>query len=147
MLAWWIETLGRTPNSRRIARGVMAITCAGLAAFNFFYLPNREIRECGNDSFRQTAAEINHIVGRDEPLYSYYIGPEPAPLIFYLDRNAPPIQGKLGDAPPGYVIIPAREWARHKGEALDLEPIFQSSSGAESLILLRHGKAYAKRVP
>jgi 4-amino-4-deoxy-L-arabinose transferase-like glycosyltransferase len=143
MLAWGAETLGRTPDSRRIARAATAVTCAGLAIFNFFYLPHREVRECGGDSFRQTAAQINRIVGPGEPLYSYDIGEEPAPLIFYLDRDAPPIQGKLGDAPPGYVIIPAREWARHKSEALDLEPVYQSSSGAERLILLRHGKAYA----
>ncbi|HJU27531.1 MAG TPA: phospholipid carrier-dependent glycosyltransferase [Candidatus Binataceae bacterium] len=145
MLAWWVEAIGRRLDSRNVARAMTAIMCAGLAAFNFFYLPYHEVRECGHDSYRRAAEHIDRIVGRAEPLYSYGIGEEPAPLIFYLDRNAPPIRGKLGDAPPGYVIIPAREWARHKDEALDLEPIYESTSGAEKLILLRHGKAYALR--
>lgn len=145
MLAWWIERFGRRLGERHLARAITVATCLILAAFNFFYLPYHEVRECGGDSFRLAAAHIDRIVGPDEPLYSYRIGEEPAPLIFYLDRNAPPITGKLGDAPPGYVITPARVWERHKDEALDLEPIYESSSGAEKLILLRHGKVYALR--
>jgi hypothetical protein len=128
-----------------MTRAATAVTCVFLAAFNFFYLPVHEVRECGRNSFKQTAAHIDRIVGANEPLYSYDIGEEPAPLIFYLDRNAPPISGKLGDAPPGYVIIPASKWERHKDEALDLEPIYESTSGAEKLILLRRGKAFALR--
>ena len=51
--------------------------------------------------------------------------------------------GKLGDAPPGYVIVPASVWARKRGEALDLEPVLESSHGNRHLILLRRGKVYA----
>jgi hypothetical protein len=108
-------------------------------------LPYKAIKDCGSDSYRQTATEINHIVGAGEPLYSFGLGDDPAPLLFYLDRNAPQIEGKLGDAPPGYVIVPAAVWAAHKDEALDLTPVFESTTGARKLLLLRHGKTYATR--
>lgn len=142
ILAWWLGTLARTGLWGRALRAAVALTCAGLIVFNFFYLPYKEVRDCRGDSYRQTAARINRIVGPGEPLYSFGIS-EPAPLLFYLDRDAPAIEGKLGDAPPGYVIIPADVWAAQKEEALDLEPIFESSTGARKLLLLRHGKAYA----
>ena len=145
MIAWWIEGLARTSNIGRYLRAGVATTCLGLAVFNFVYLPQREVRECRGDSFKATATQINRIVGPDEPLYSFGLGDEPAPFLFYLDRDAPPIEGKLGDAPPGYVIVPADVWAKHQNEALDLEPIFESSSGGQRLVLLRHGKAYALR--
>lgn len=145
ILAWWLASLARTGLWGRILRGGVVVTCAGLVVFNFFYFPYKQVRECAGDSYRQTAAQINRIVGPAEPLYSFGLGDEPAPLLFYLDRDAPPIEGKLGDAPPGYVIIPASVWARQKGEALDLEPVFESSSGKQKLLLLRHGKAYATR--
>ena len=143
MLAWWMETIAARYCTARIARGAMALTWIALAVFNFVYLPRRQIRECGHDSYRGTAAQINRIVGADEPLFSYGLGDEPAPILFYLDRDAPPITGKLGDAPPGYVLVPADVWAQHKNEALDLAPVYQSSSGRRPLVLLRHGKAYA----
>jgi 4-amino-4-deoxy-L-arabinose transferase-like glycosyltransferase len=145
MLAWWLGRLAQTSPWGRLCRGAVALTCLGLMIFNFFYLPHKAVKDCGSDSYRQTAAEINHIVGADEPLYSFGLGDDPAPLLFYLDRNAPQIAGKLGDAPPGYVIIPAAVWAAHKDEALDLRPVFESTSGAHRLLLLRHGKTYAAR--
>jgi 4-amino-4-deoxy-L-arabinose transferase-like glycosyltransferase len=143
LLAWWLGTLARRSYSGRLVRVAVALVCAGLIVFNFFYFPLKEVRDCGGDSYRQTAAQITRVVGADEPLYSFGFGDEPATLLFYLDRDAPAIQGKLGDAPPGYVIVPATVWARYKDEALDLEPVFESSSGAEKLLLLRHGKVYA----
>jgi hypothetical protein len=142
MIAWWLEALAHTYYTGRLVRGLVAIISAGLIVVNFFYLPLRAARECASGSFKLAAAEINRIVGRDEPLYSYGLDGEPAPLLFYLDRNAPPIEGKLGDAPPGYVIVPARVWAKHRDEALDLQPVFESSSGRERLMLLRHGQIY-----
>ena len=104
-----------------------------------------EVRECAGDSPREAAMEIDRIVGGGEPLYLYGFGEEPAPLLFYLDRDAPPVGGKLGDAPPGYVIVPAQVWRQHKDEALDLTPIFQSTSGRPPIVLLRHGKALASQ--
>ncbi len=146
MLSWL--TLALTQPQMRLRRLIypaMVAMAAGAIVFNFYFLPRKALRDCGNDSFRATAAEINRIVGRDEPLYSYGLGDEPAALIFYLDRNAPPIDGKLGDAPPGYVIIPANLWQAEKDNALDLTPVFTASSGSVPLVLLRHGPALARR--
>jgi hypothetical protein len=144
MLTWWIETLeAQSPSWGRRLRGFVILLCSGLVVFNAVYLPMRQAQECAGDSVRETAREIDRIVGSDEPLYLYGFGEDPAPLLFYLDRTAPPIGGKLGDAPPGYVIIPAEVWRQHRPEALDLVPVFQSSSGRPPVILLRRGQALA----
>jgi hypothetical protein len=146
MLAWWIETLARRSRvDGRLVRGAAVICCCGLIAFNAVALPRREVRDCAQDSPRRAAMEINRIVGRDEPLYLSGFGEEPAPLLFYLDRDAPPVRGKLGDAPPGYVIVPVQIWRVHQDEALDLTPIFQAESGRPPVVLLRHGRALAIR--
>ena len=142
MLAWWVRTVVRDYYTGRILRGTVVAVGIGLILFNFFYLPKRALQQCRDGSFRRVAAQINRIVGRDEPLFSYGLDSEPAPFLFYLDRNAPPLEGKLGDAPPGYVIVPAKVWDEHKDEALDLQPVFEAPSGKEPLILLRHGKVY-----
>jgi 4-amino-4-deoxy-L-arabinose transferase-like glycosyltransferase len=144
ILAWWLQELTRG-RWGRVLRDAIALVCLALVIFNFNYIPRREVRDCGDDSFREAAAEINRIVGSDEPLYIYGLSGEPAPLLFYLDRHAPPIAGKLGDAPPGYIIVPADVWNEKKDEALDLTPVMESTSGRPRLVLLRHGKAYAIR--
>jgi hypothetical protein len=144
MLAWWVETLvaGVRVWGRRF-RGFVILLCCGLIVLNALYLPEREVQECDGDSVLGSAKEIDRIVGREEPLYLYGFSDDPAPLLFYLDRGAPLLGGKLGDAPPGYVIIPVDVWRQHLQEALDLRPIFQSSSGRQPVILLRRGKALA----
>jgi 4-amino-4-deoxy-L-arabinose transferase-like glycosyltransferase len=144
MLSWWMTALART-RPGKILRGAVAATCAILIAVNFFYLPRKEVRDCAGDSLRPAAAEINRIVGPAEPLYLFGFEDEPAPLLFYLDRTAPRITGKLGDAPPGYVIVTADAWHRLKDQALDLQPVLEATSGRPRLILLRHGKALAHR--
>ncbi len=144
ILSWWLTSLTRT-RSGRILRRAVAATCVILITINFFYLPCKEVRECAGDSMREAAAQINRVVGATEPLYLFQFEDEPAPLLFYLDRTAPRIWGKLGDAPPGYVITTAEAWDRLKGEALDLQPVLESSSGRPRLVLLRHGKALARR--
>jgi hypothetical protein len=143
-LSWWLTSIARSRHGKYLRPAVVA-TCAVLIVVNFFYLPRREVRECAGDSMREAAAQINRIVGPGEPLYLFQFQDEPAPLLFYLDRTAPRITGKLGDAPPGYVIATAEAWRRLKPQALDLEPVFESSSGHPRLVLLRHGKAYAAR--
>lgn len=153
LLAWWSSTIARSSRTRlsvrlrvlvqRLLRPALFAICAGSILFNLLYLPGKPIRDCGGDSFRTTATAINRIVGRDEPLYSYKLGDEPAALIFYLDRNAPPLDGKLGDAPPGYLIVPAAVWRRGRAGALDLTPVYESTTGRDRLILLRHGPALA----
>jgi 4-amino-4-deoxy-L-arabinose transferase-like glycosyltransferase len=144
MLTWWVETSWvRIRLWGRLLRGFVILSCCGLILFNAIYLPAHQVRECEGDSVRGAAREINRIVGKGEALYLYGFAEDPAPLLFYLDRMAPMVDGKLGDAPPGYVIIPLGVWSQHRDEALDLTPVFQSSTGRPPVILLRHGKALA----
>jgi 4-amino-4-deoxy-L-arabinose transferase-like glycosyltransferase len=146
MLVWWAQTLlAKNRLWGRRFLGFVILSCCGLIAFNGVYLPRHQLRECAGDSVRNAAQEIDRIVGSDEPLYLYGFGEDPAPLLFYLDRDAPPIGSKLGDAPPGYVLIPVEVWRQHQQEALDLTPVFHSSSGSPPVILLRRGKALAGR--
>ena len=49
---------------------------------------------------REAAAQINRVVGPGEPLYLFQFEDEPAPLLFYLNRTAPRIWGKLGHGRP-----------------------------------------------
>ena len=141
MLVWCAEMLyAKNRLWGRWFCGLVILSCCGSIAFNAVYLPRRKMWECAGDSVRDGAHEINRIVGSDEPLYLYGFGEDPAPLLFYLDRGAPPVNGKLGDAPPGYVIIPVEVWRQHRQEGLDLTPVFQSSSGRPPVILLRRGK-------
>jgi 4-amino-4-deoxy-L-arabinose transferase-like glycosyltransferase len=128
----------------RVLRGALLLACGAMIVFNFFYLPRQASRSCGADSLRAAAAEINRIVGRDEPLYSYKLGAEPATLLFYLDRTAPPIMTRLGDAPPGYVIVPRAVWQTEKDSAPAWTPVFESTSGDPRIVLLRHGAALAE---
>jgi hypothetical protein len=145
MLAWMVKAAAARMRSRA-APWIYGTLCAGLIVFNFVFIPNKEVRDCGGDSFRPAAEEIKRVVGPSEPLYLYGFWEEVAPLLFYLDRNAPELGGKLGDAPPGYIIVPAGVWAKKRGEALDLAPVLESSHGHRRLILLRRGKLYARQI-
>jgi 4-amino-4-deoxy-L-arabinose transferase-like glycosyltransferase len=144
ILSWWIASIAHSRAGKILRRAVVA-TCSILIAINFFWLPHQEARECAGDSMREAAAQINRVVGPSEPLYLYQFEDEPAPLLFYLNRTAPRIWGKLGDAPPGYVIATTADWDRLKDQALDLQPVLESSSGRPRLVLLRRGKALASR--
>ncbi|WP_304822530.1 glycosyltransferase family 39 protein [Candidatus Binatus sp.] len=144
MLAWWIRSMP-SPPWRRIATLSFATLCAALAIFNFVYIPALEVASCRNDSYRPAAEEIARVVGADEPLYLYGFKEELAPLLFYLGRDAPMLTGRLGDAPPGYIIVPASVWKKREPEALDLEPVLTSDHGSRHLVVLKHGKSYASR--
>jgi hypothetical protein len=124
-------------------RPVTMGACAAAVLFNLIYLPHKAMRECRLDSMHRAATEIDRIVGRDEPLYTYKLGDEPASLIFYLDRDAPPIATRLGDAPPGYVIAPLSVWQAEQESAPEMIPVFESKSGKPPIVLLRHGPALA----
>jgi hypothetical protein len=144
MLAWWIVTI--PPLAwRRAATWAFAVLCAALIVFNFVYIPRAEVRACADDSFRPAAEEIARVVTPADPLYLYGFQEEVAPLLFYLDRDAPVLQGRLGDAPPGYIIMPAQVWKTHQRDALDLEPVLTSEHGNRRLVLLKRGKSYAIR--
>jgi 4-amino-4-deoxy-L-arabinose transferase-like glycosyltransferase len=142
MLAWWLLRL------QRLRFGIAAVAaygaaCGAVIVFNFFYIPHHELRECAGYSYRPAAAEIAREVGPSEPLYTYGFHEELAPLLFYLDRDAPALHGKLGDAPPGYIIVPANVWRTQRADALDLQPVLTSDHGHRRLVLLRRGKALA----
>ena len=141
LLAWGANELARRSRGGQIARSVLAALCAGLMIFNFVYLPRHEVAGCTGGSFRAAATQINRTVGSDEPLYLYGFSDDPAPLLFYLDRDAPKVDGKLGDAPPGYVIVPQSAWDEHQSEALDLKPVLKVEAGDDNLLLLRRGGA------
>lgn len=142
LIAWWMERLA-IGRRGRIFRGAVAGICGVLVFFNLIYIPFKEFRDCAGSSFRQAAMQINRAVGADEPLYLYGVEGEPAPLLFYLDRDAPPLTGKLGNAPPGYVIVPQKVWVAQAGEALGLEPVLTAGHGPNALVLVRRGRSYA----
>jgi 4-amino-4-deoxy-L-arabinose transferase-like glycosyltransferase len=142
ILAWWIVTVPQ-PALRRAAIWSFAALCAGLVVFNFIYIPRAEVQSCSDDSFRPAAEEIARVVAPADPLYLYGFHEEVAPLLFYLDRDAPVLNGSLGDAPPGFIIMPASVWKTHESEALDFEPVLTSDHGNRHLVLVKRGKSYA----
>jgi 4-amino-4-deoxy-L-arabinose transferase-like glycosyltransferase len=144
MLAWWIVTISPL-ELRRAATRAFAALCAGLIVFNFIYIPRSEVRSCSDDSFRPAAEEIARVVAPADPLYLYGFQEEIAPLLFYLDRDAPVLNGRLGDAPPGFIILPAQVWKTHQREALDFEPVLTSDHGNRHVVLIKRGKSYAAR--
>jgi 4-amino-4-deoxy-L-arabinose transferase-like glycosyltransferase len=146
MLAWMVTAVSERFGGRAL-KGAYAAMCMVLIVVNLVIIPRREARECGGDSFRPAANEIAKRVASGEPIYLYGFNEEVAPLLFYLDRDAPEWSGKLGDAPPGYIIVPAGVWAKKRGEALDLEPVLESNHGNRHLILLHRGKVYASAQP
>ena len=144
MLAWLIIAIPPA-RYRAIALRTFIVICALLIVFNFAYIPRKEVATCGGDSFRPAAEEIDRVVGPGDPLYLYGFKDDLAPLLFYLDRPAPILDGRLGDAPPGYVLVPEDVWKANESQALDLEPLLTSEHGTRKVILLRHGASYASR--
>jgi 4-amino-4-deoxy-L-arabinose transferase-like glycosyltransferase len=142
MLAWWIVTVP-PPAYRRAAIWSFAALCAGIVVFNFVYIPRVGVQSCRDDSFRPAAEEIARVVAPGDPLYLYGFKEEVAPLLFYLDRDAPVLNGRLGDAPPGFIVMPAQVWKTHQSEALDFEPVLTSDHGNRHLVLVKRGKSYA----
>ena len=144
LIAWLLLRMARF-RWGVIAKWAYVATCVGLIVFNFLYIPRREMRDCADSSYRPAAEEILQVVGRDDPLYTFGFDEELSPLLFYLDRDAPVLKDKLGDAPPGYVILPLKVWKAHQSEALDLTPVLTSQHGQREIVLLRRGKTYANR--
>ncbi len=144
LLAWWIVMIPPLAY-RRAATWTFAALCACLIIFNFIYIPRAEVRACADDSFQSAAEEIARVVAPADPLYLYGFHEEVAPLLFYLDRDAPILDGRLGDAPPGFVIMPANVWKSHQAEALDFEPVLTSDHGTRHLVLIKRGKSYAEK--
>jgi|SRR5215469_6684709 len=144
MLAWWLLTIP-PHHSMRVAATAFTATGAVLIVFNFVHIPHIESASCEADSYRPVGEEVARVVEPDAPIYLFGFTDEPAPLVFYLDRGAHLLEGRLGDAPPGYVLVPESIWQQNQGTALDLEPVLTSEHGSHRLVLLRHGKSYASR--
>jgi 4-amino-4-deoxy-L-arabinose transferase-like glycosyltransferase len=142
MLAWWIVTVP-PPAWRRAVTWAFAALCSGLVVFNFIYIPRAEVRSCRDDTFRPAAEEIARVVAPADPLYLYGFQEEVAPLLFYLDRDAPVLQSRLADAPPGFIIVPAHFWKSHQRDAPEFEPVLTSDHGNRRLVLIKRGKSYA----
>lgn len=142
MIAWWFESLG-VQFWGRFASAMLAVACACMVSFNFLYIPWREQHECANQSYRAAALVIDRAVGPGEPLYAWGFTEDLAPLVFYLDRHVMPIQGRLGDAPPGYVLVPGQIWAMVRNRAPGLAPVLVAPHGRFGLVLLSHGRFYA----
>jgi len=142
LIAWWFSRLAEK-GWGRIARKAAYAVFGAMVVFNLIYVPYKEVRDCAGDQVREIATQINRAVARDEPLFLYGVDETPAPLLFYLDRQVPLLHGKLDDAPPGYVIIPADLWLHRRVEAPGLEPVLTAGAGPHALILLRRGKLYA----
>ncbi|MGH7813143.1 MAG: ArnT family glycosyltransferase [Candidatus Binataceae bacterium] len=142
MIAWWTVTLPWADYRRIAIRGLATICCAA-AAFNFFYIPHAEIQSCGGDSYRPAAREITRAIGPGAPLYLYGFHEEVAPLLFYLDRDAPILKGRLGDAPPGDIVVPRAVWKAHRDGASGLTPVLTSDHGSRHLVVVTRGKSLA----
>src|SRR5271168_1864812 len=142
ILAWWIVTIPPVAFRRAAAWGFAAL-CAGLIVFNFVYIPRAEVRTCQDDTFRPAAEEIARVVAPTDPLYLYGFHEEVAPLLFYLDRDAPVLTGRLGDAPAGFIVMPAHVWKTHQSDSPEFEPVLTSDHGNRHLVLIKRGKSYA----
>jgi 4-amino-4-deoxy-L-arabinose transferase-like glycosyltransferase len=137
-LAWWVQRIG-SRYGRSLIEGGFAAACVAVAVFNFFFIPHQERSECKHYTYRATAADIRRLVGPSQPLYAAgFVDEDFAPLLFYLDRDAPFISTDLAKAPPGYIIVPGDLWAAHKNDAKGFEPLMQSSEGRRKPVLLRH---------
>jgi len=144
LLAWWVESWDRWKWGGYL-RTTYVVAVLGLVVFNFGYIPEREVRACANLTYRPAADEIRRVLTPGDTLYLYGFKEELAPLQFYLRRNVVRLQGRLGDAAGGYVLMPADAWERSRHDALDFEPVLTSTYGNRKLVLVRRGKTYAHR--
>jgi 4-amino-4-deoxy-L-arabinose transferase-like glycosyltransferase len=141
---WWDSTWGHWSVGSYL-RTAYVVAALGLVVFNFGYIPEREVRACANLTYRPAADEIRRVLTPDDTLYVYGFKEELAPLQFYLRRKVIRLQGRLGDAAGGYVLMPTDAWERSRHDALDFEPVLTSTYGNRKLVLVRRGKTYAHR--
>jgi 4-amino-4-deoxy-L-arabinose transferase-like glycosyltransferase len=138
ILAWWIKRSGALYGRRPIEGGFAAV-CVAVAIFNLFYIPHQERRECARYGYRAAAAGIRSIVGPSQPLYAAgFVDEDFAPLLFYLDRDAPFVSSDLAKAPPGYIIVPEKLWNARKDYLRGYLLVMRSSEGRRKPVLLRH---------
>lgn len=140
LLAWWIKRIG-TLYGRGLIEGGFAAVCIAVALFNLVFIPRQEAHDCARYNYQTTAADIDRLVGSTQPLYAAgFVDEDFAPLLFYLDRDAPFISTDLSQAPSGYIIVPGEFWQAHKDDAHGFVEVLQSSEGRRKPVLLRHEK-------
>ena len=118
-----------------------------VALFNLFFIPHQEARECARYGYRATAAGIRRVVGDAQPLYAAgFVDEDFAPLLFYLDRDAPFISTNLAQAPSGYIIVPADFWQTHKNDApgFEVDVCNRQKAGADRSCCAMRPRAKAK---
>jgi len=138
MLTWLITTITARCARPNVARGYAGL-CIVLVVINVVIVPRQEARACVRDSFKPAAEQINRVVAADQPLYVYGFTEELAPLLFYLDREAPEIGETLDNVAVGYIIVPASVWENLPAQQRNVELVLKSDGGTQPIVLLRHG--------
>src|SRR6266849_2440240 len=138
MLTWLITTITARCARPSVARGYAGL-CIVLVVINVVVIPRQEAGACVRDSFKPAAEQINRAVAADQPLYVYGFTEELAPLLFYLDRDAPEIGEALADVPAGYIIVPASIWETLRAQQRNVEPVLKAYGGTQPIVLLHRG--------
>jgi 4-amino-4-deoxy-L-arabinose transferase-like glycosyltransferase len=134
LLVWWLDQ--RVVEQRRqLAKGAVAALCGGLIMFNLLYIPYAERAECGSAGYRQAASVINRVVPYNAPLFINDSGAESAPLLFYLDRTVPVLDGTLANTPAGYVLVAESAW-KSRPSTTALRPLATVRLERRSLVLV-----------
>jgi 4-amino-4-deoxy-L-arabinose transferase-like glycosyltransferase len=165
MLAWctvdrMIPLLGY--RLRSIVHRAAIATCVLLAAANFLFIPAYELHGCGapftvaslfrwssagfagesssgsgqTGSYRDAAAQINRLTSPNAALYSFGFVDALEPLIFYLDRCAPPLYAPFSVSPNARIIAPADVWDRLSARYPGLMPFARIAYDHNPLVLL-----------
>jgi 4-amino-4-deoxy-L-arabinose transferase-like glycosyltransferase len=138
LLVWWLTGLAAGERGRAL-RGAVTALCAVLLAVNALYIPSGEAFTRGRGWARAAAADIQRVVPSGEPLY--FLGGEldgdRAPLIFYLRRTVPVLQGTLDEAPPGYVLVARPRRSTRSTAPSAPREILTVRAGKQTLTLLR----------
>jgi 4-amino-4-deoxy-L-arabinose transferase-like glycosyltransferase len=161
LLSWWVLAYIVPRVGIAAYQGLLAI-CLLLAVGNLFFIPPYEMRGCGKSlslvetlkwpiasfagrpyakgfqakSFREAAAQVDNIVGKNQPLYVFNIEDAIEPLVFYLGRCVAPLPSSLSAAPAGFILTTSSTWMRKKDVAPHLHAILAAPYEKNGLVLL-----------
>lgn len=163
LLAWWTWRIARP----RWGRGVivaLATVCAVMIAANFFFIPWREIHDCGGrlsamqtlewpfqslygeppaevarqDWLRDAARRIDGVAAANQPLFAYRFNEAIEPWIFYLDRKIVLVDGPINLLPSGYVLVRTSIWREQAVHAHGFRKLLTLPDDRRGWVLLRH---------
>lgn len=163
LLAWWTYRVA-LPRWGRSVVVALVTACVVMIVANFFFIPWREVSDCGGklsaiealewpaqslygaqppyvvrqEWLPQAAREINRVVGANRPLFAYRFDEAFEPLIFYLDRNILPVYGAMNSIPPGYVLLPVAVWNNEIDRAHGFKKLLTLPDYGHGMVLLRH---------